>query len=128
MPDRFRSTSSQSTVVVDCQDGQRMDHSDGSFTITLPNVASVHCTRDGDIEGRTPAIRAVIITDLSKVVEHSIARLYDTISHTVHFEGGGVVSYLHGTDGTGYEFNCRNVVFEICETGEVLVIGTFVEE
>ncbi|AXV94648.1 hypothetical protein CJO80_03070 [Ralstonia solanacearum] len=60
-------------------------------------------------------------------MKHSITRLYDTVSHTVHLEGGGVVSYLHGIDGRGYEFTCRNVVFEICEAGQVLVLGTFVE-
>ncbi|NKF90284.1 hypothetical protein GO286_02518 [Ralstonia solanacearum] len=103
-----------------------MDYPDGSFTITLPSVATVHCSRDGDIEGRAPAIRAVTIADLSKVVKHSITRLYDTVSHTVHLEGGGVVSYLHDVDGNGFEFNCRNVVFEICEAGQVLVLGTFV--
>jgi hypothetical protein len=46
----------------------------------------------------------------------------------VHFAGGGVVSYLHGVDGTGFEFNCRNVVFEISEAGQVLVLGTYIEQ
>lgn len=111
-------------ATVDCQGGQRIVNSDGSYTVTLPGVASVQCSHDGDIEALAPVIRAVTIADLSKVVEHSITRLYNTVSHTVHLEGGGVVTYLHGTDGSGYEFNCRNVVFEICEAGQVLVLGT----
>lgn len=128
MPDRSDPPSPHSRAAVDCQGGQRMDYPDGSFMVTLPGVATVHCSRDGDIDGRTPAIRAVTIADLSKVVKHSIIRLYDTVSHTVHFAGGGVVSYLHGVDGTGFEFNCRNVVFEISAAGQVLVLGTYIEQ
>jgi len=44
---------------------------DGSYTVTVPNVATLHCPCDDDINVRTPAIRAVTIADLSKVVEHS---------------------------------------------------------
>lgn len=101
---------------------------DGSYTVTVPSVATVHVSREDDIDIRTPVIRAVTIADLSKVVEHSITRVYDTVSHTVHFEGGGVASFLHGTDGSGYEFNCRNVVFEIGESGQILLLGTFEEK
>lgn len=124
MPEQPEPHSMHPRPAVDCQGGQRTDNPDGSYTVTLPGVASVHCSHDGDIEAKAPTIRAVTIADLSKVVEHNIMRLYDTVSHTVRFEGGGVVSYLHGVDGSGYEFNCRNVVFEICEAGQVLVLGT----
>ncbi|CAJ4482322.1 Uncharacterised protein [Burkholderia pseudomallei] len=124
MPEQSESPSGQWRPAIDCQGGHWEVNPDGSYAVTLPGVASVHCSHDGDIEAQAPAIRAVTIADLSKVVKHSITRLYDTVSHTVHLEGGGVVSYLHGSDGSGYEFNCRNVVFEICESGQVLVLGT----
>lgn len=127
MPEHPKSKSTDAGSEGECQCGRWVLNPDGSYTVTVPNVATLHCPCDDDINVRTPVIRAVTIADLSKVVEHSITRVYDTVSHTVHFEGGGVASFLHGTDGSGYEFNCRNVVFEVGESGQILVLGTFEE-
>lgn len=80
MPEQPEPHSMHPRPAVDCQAGQRTDNPDGSYTVTLPGVASVHCSRDGDIEAKAPTIRAVTIADLSKVVEHNITRLYDTVS------------------------------------------------
>lgn len=64
---------------MDCQGGHWAHKPDGGYTVTLAGVASVQCSKDGDIEAMAPVIRAVTIADLSQVVEHSITRLYDTV-------------------------------------------------
>ena len=66
MPDRSDPPSPHSRAAVDCQGGQRMDYPDGSFMVTLPGVATVHCSRDGDITGGRRLSASVTIADLSK--------------------------------------------------------------
>ncbi len=105
-------------------DGLRVDNPDGGYTVTNPNGVSIDCQPDGTIEGQLPVIRTVRVMDISKVVRHDIARVFDTVSHTLHFEGGGVVSYMHARNGRGYEFTGHHVVVEADKDGHVMVHGS----
>ncbi|RIJ85172.1 hypothetical protein RSP822_17190 [Ralstonia solanacearum] len=109
---------------VHIQEGVRVEHADGSYTVTHAGGISVSHRADGNIEGKLPVIRALCVADISKVVRHDIARVFDTVSHTLHFEGGGVLSYMHGTNGQGYEFSGHNVHVVADKDGRVTVYGT----
>lgn len=110
--------------VVHIQDGVRIEHDDGGYTVTNPDGIAVSCGPDGSIDGRLPVIRALSVADISRVTQHNIARVFDTVSHTLHFEGGGVLSYMHSTSGEGYEFSGHNVCVEMNSEGVVIVHGT----
>lgn len=79
---------------------------------------------DGNIEGRIPSIHAVAVLDISKVTRHVIAHVYDTISHTLHFVGGGTLSYLHALNGHGYEISGHNITVRVSPDGGVIVLGS----
>jgi len=117
------STSSRRDVVY-IQDGVRIEHDDGGYSVTNPNGIAVSCGPDGSIEGKLPVIRALSVADISRVTQHHIARVFDTVSHTFHFEGGGVLSYMHSSSGEGYEFSGHNVYVEMSRDGVVIVHGT----
>ncbi|AEG71775.1 hypothetical protein [Ralstonia solanacearum] len=104
--------------------GLRIDHPDGGYTVTNPGGVSLDYQADGSIEGELPMIRSLCVVDISKVVRHDIARVFDTVSHTLHFEGGGVLSYMHGSDGRGYEFSGHKVLVQADKDGHVMVHGT----
>ncbi|QCX51469.1 hypothetical protein [Ralstonia pseudosolanacearum] len=108
-------------------DGVRIDNPDGGYTVTNPNGVSLDYQPDGSIEGQIPVIRALRVQDIAKVVRHDIARVFDTVSHTLHFEGGGVLSYLHASNGRGYEFSGHNVFVQADKDGCVIVYGTCTE-
>lgn len=96
----------------------------GGYTVTNPDGIAVSCGPDGSIEGKLPVIRALSVADISKVIRHNIVQVFDTVSHTLHFDGGGVLPYMHSTSGEGYEFNGHKVCFEMNSNGVVIVHGT----
>jgi hypothetical protein len=124
MSDQHEPSPSSPRDVVYIRGGLRVDEPDGGYSVTSPSGISVSYRADGDIEGMLPVIRALSVADISKVIRHNIARVYETVSHTLHFEGGGVLSYMHSTSGQGYEFRGHNVCVEMDSDGMVIVYGT----
>ncbi|WP_431068274.1 hypothetical protein [Ralstonia holmesii] len=124
MPHEDKPSTSNPRDVVYIQDGVRIENDDGGYTVTNRDGVVVSCGPDGSIDGKLPVIRALSVADISRVTQHSIARVFDTVSHTLHFEGGGVLSYMHSSTGEGYEFSGRNVYVEMSSDGVVIVHGT----
>ncbi|AXV99185.1 hypothetical protein DOT66_23515 [Ralstonia pseudosolanacearum] len=105
-------------------DGVRVDHPDGGYTVTNQSGVSIDYQSDGAIKGQMPVIRTLCVQDIAKVVRHDIARVFDTVSHTLHFEGGGVLSYMHASNGRGYELHGHKVLVQTDKDGHVIVHGT----
>jgi hypothetical protein len=102
----------------------RTFHPDGSYSVVGPSGDHYQVSALGNIEGDVPSILRVRIEDLALVIRHDIVPLYQTVSHTLHFVGGGVFSYLHWHRGTGITVRSRNVM--CCKTadGILIVYGT----
>lgn len=64
------------------------------------------------------------IANLALVERHAVSEVYDTVSHTVHFVGGGVLSYLHMRSGRGVELHGWNIQFLTQTDGGISVLGT----
>jgi hypothetical protein len=73
-------------------------------------------------------IRRVQIEDLSRVLRHEITQTFETTSHTLHFAGGGVFSYLHRRNGSGMSIESRNILFGTLADGVIVVCGTCRDE
>ncbi|QGS31486.1 hypothetical protein [Cupriavidus metallidurans] len=97
---------------------------DGGYTMPTGDGLSVRRLPNGNIEGNVPSIRMLTIADVSQVERHDIAHVYDTVSHTLHFAGGGVLSYMHAVNGRGYEISGRCVHLEASPDGTIVVFGT----
>ncbi|GMG92744.1 hypothetical protein SGO26_17800 [Cupriavidus metallidurans] len=104
--------------------GQRRADPDGGYTVPTGDGLSVRQLPNGNIEGEVPSIRMLTIADVSQVERHDIAHVYDTVSHTLHFAGGGVLSYMHAVNGCGYEISGRCVHLEVSPDGTIVVFGT----
>ena len=124
MPHKDEPSTSNRRDVVYIRGGVRIEHDDGGYTVTNPDGIAVSCGPDGNIDGKLPVIRALSVADISLVTHHNIARVFDTVSHTLHFEGGGVLSYMHSTSGQGYELSGHNVYVEMGSDGVVIVHGS----
>ena len=117
-----------SMTPVDIPGGVRTDFPDGSHLIESPAGEKYLISELGDISGNVPVIRRVQIEDLSRVLRHEIAQVYETTSHTLHFAGGGVFSYMHRRGGSGISIESRNILFRTLPDGVIIVCGTCREE
>lgn len=111
-------------TVVEIPGGQRTDFPDGSHLIEGPEGDKYLVTETGDVSATIPEIRCVKIDDLSLVLLHQIAHVHETTSHTLHFVGGGVFSYLHHRDGRGMSIQANCVLFRTLPGGVIVVCGT----
>ena len=68
-----------------------------------------------------PFIRSVGIPHLEQVAEHRINHVFDTVSHIVHFNGGGVLCYSYAKSGELIEFSVKNLSIRITQKNEILV-------
>ncbi|MFL9999177.1 hypothetical protein PQR34_48195 [Paraburkholderia sediminicola] len=105
--------------------GVRTDFPDGSHLVEGPDGDKFLVSESGSINGNVPFIRRVQIEDLSRVLSHHIAHVHDTTSHTLHFVGGGVLSYLHLRNGSGMSIKGNNILFRTLPDGVILVCGTY---
>ncbi|UOB56988.1 hypothetical protein MRS60_07775 [Burkholderia pyrrocinia] len=108
---------------VDIPGGKRMDFPDGSYVCVGPNGERFLVSEAGNISANLPFIRHLQIHDVSQVVRHEIVQIHETISHTVHFSGGGVLGYLHWRDGRGISLEGYNIDCRLLPEGIVLVLG-----
>ena len=104
--------------------GVHTDFPDGSHLVEGPDGDRYLVSESGDINATLPIIRRVQIDDLSQVVSHQIAQVHDTTSHTLHFAGGGVFSYLHHRDGRGMSIHGRQIVCRPLAGGVIMVCGS----
>jgi hypothetical protein len=113
-----RLTAAPLTTFVDVPGGQRTDFPDGSHLIVGPEGEKYLVHESGDISATIPEIRRVQIDDLSLVMLHEIAHVHETTSHTLHFVGGGVFSYLHHRDGRGMSIQANRVLCRMLPGGQ----------
>ncbi|KVO33806.1 hypothetical protein WJ85_08535 [Burkholderia ubonensis] len=109
---------------VDIPGGTRTDFPDGSHLVEGPEGDRYIVSESGDINATVPEIRRVQIDDLSLILRHEIAHVHETTSHTLHFVGGGVFSYLHHRDGHGMSIQANRIVFRTLPGGVIVVCGT----
>ena len=109
---------------VDIPGSTRTDFPDGSHLVEGPEGDKYLVSEAGDINATVPEIRQVQIDDLSQVQRHEIAHVHETISHTLHFIGGGVFSFLHHRDGRGMSVQAKRVLFRTLPGGVIIVCGT----
>ncbi len=57
------------------------------------------------------------VADISQITQHDIAHVYDTASHTLHFVGGGTLSYMHARNGSGYEISGHRIDLHVFAQG-----------
>ncbi len=91
-------TPSSPQDAVHLQGGWRTNDPGGGYTVSAKCGTTLRHLPDGNIEGRMPSIHAVAVLDLSKVTRHVIVHVYDTISHTLHFVGGGTLAMVTATN------------------------------
>ncbi|WP_199544943.1 hypothetical protein [Paraburkholderia kururiensis] len=109
---------------VDIPGGTRTDFPDGSHLVEGPEGDKYLVSEAGDITATVPEIRRVQIDDLSLVLRHEIAHVHETTSHTLHFAGGGVFSYLHHRNGRGMSIQANRVLFRTLPGGVIIVCST----
>lgn len=102
----------------------RIDFPDGSHLIEGPEGDRYLVSESGEINATVPEIRRVQIDDLSRILRHEIAHVHETTSHTLHFIGGGVFSYLHHRDGRGMSIHANRIVFRTRPGGVIAVCGS----
>lgn len=112
-------------TVVDIPGGVRTDFPNGSYLIEGPDGSKYLVSESGEISITMPMIRCVRIENLAQVVRHDIAVVYDTISHTLHFAGGGVFSYLHKRDGDSMSIQSHNIQMRTLQESVLVVCGTY---
>lgn len=115
-------------TVVDIPGGVRTDFPNGSYLIEGPDGAKYLVSESGEVNGTLPVIQRVQIDDLAQVQQHAIAVVYDTTSHTLHFCGGGVFSFLHKRDGSGMSIQSHNIRMRTLPDGVLVVCGTHQDE
>ncbi|MGT0244776.1 hypothetical protein [Burkholderia pyrrocinia] len=109
---------------VDIPGSTRTDFPDGSHLIEGPEGDRYLVSESGEINATVPEIRRVQIDDLSLILRHEIAHVHETTSHTLHFVGGGVFSYLHHRDGRGMSIHANRIVFRTRPGGVIAVCGS----
>ena len=102
----------------------RTDFPDGSHLVEGPGGDKYLVSEAGDVNATVPENRQVQIDDLSQVLRHEIAHVHETTSHTLHFIGGGVFSFLHHRDGRGMSVQAKRVLFRTLPGGVIIVCGT----
>lgn len=103
---------------------KRTDFPDGSHLIEGPDGERYLVSESGEINATVPEIRRVQIDDLSLILRHEIAHVHETTSHTLHFVGGGVFSYLHQRGGPGMSIHANRIVFRTLPGGAIVVCGS----
>jgi hypothetical protein len=108
---------------IDIPGGKRTEFPDGSQLIEGPNGQKHLLSEDGSINSTVPLIRQVQVGDLAQVTRHEIFNTPDTTSHTLHFIGGGVFSYLHYRNGDGVSFRGNHVMLHEPSEGVFVISG-----
>ncbi|KWA81694.1 hypothetical protein WL30_24595 [Burkholderia ubonensis] len=124
MTGQTRTNSAPVRTFVEIPGGTRTDFPDGSHLVEGPEGDKYLVSEAGDITATIPEIRRVQIDDLSLVLRHEIVYVHETMSHTLHFAGGGVFSYLHHRNGRGMSIQANRVLFHTLPGGVIIVCGT----
>lgn len=102
----------------------RSRNADGSYTVTEPSGERYRVSATGDIDGDIPGIHRVQVQDVALIIRHDVTPVFQTVSHTLHFLGGGVLSYLCWNHAKGITIQTKNIA--CCKTadGVFIVDGT----
>jgi hypothetical protein len=79
------------------------------------------CLRDGDVELMLECVNAVTVADLRWVEQHTITRVFDSVSHFIRFVGGGELRFAFSLEGDLLELSGEHVAMSISPDGETLV-------
>ncbi|MFP6560600.1 hypothetical protein WJ542_20195 [Paraburkholderia sp. B3] len=102
----------------------RTDFPDGSYLIEGRDGEKIIVSETGAVNAHIPKIERVEIQNLATVLRHEIACTQDTTSHTLHFAGGGVFSYLHHRSGSGMSIQGNCIAIDTRPGGIFVVVGT----
>jgi hypothetical protein len=110
-------------AVVNVPGAKRTDFPDGSQLFEGPDGDKFLVSETGDISATMPFISQVQIEDIARVTSHEIVQMQDTTSHTLHFVGGGVFSYLHHRNGNGISIQAHRIMWRTLPGGVIIVQG-----
>jgi hypothetical protein len=97
------------------------DFPDGSQLIEGLEGDKYIIAENGEVSATMPEIRQIQIDSLADVARHDIVTFHDTVSHTLHFAGGGVFSYLHNRNGLGISLEWKRMTIRPLGSGVILV-------
>lgn len=86
------------------------------------SVGNLHVHLGGkDSEVTLECVGAVTVADLQWVEQHTITRLFDSVSHFIRFVGGGELRFAFNHAGDLLELSGEAVAMSIMDEGETLV-------
>lgn len=99
--------------------------------VALPDDAVVRLDHEGiemHVDGGSlditfEYVKAVTVADLAWVEEHTITRVFDTVSHFVRFVGGGQLRFAFSFDGDLLELSSDGASLTVSPDGQTLVFG-----
>jgi hypothetical protein len=99
-------------------------NADGGYTVARPSGEQYRVSATGDIDGDIPGLLRVQVQDVTLIVRHDVISVFETASHTLHFVGGGVLSYWCWKHAIGITLQTKNIA--CCKTadGILIVSGT----
>ena len=100
-------------VIVNEAEGATVHGVDGSTWITRP---------DGSQEISHPAVDRIEIHDLLTVSDLRINKVFQTISHTFYFCGGGTLSFVTDATGKIIEIHAKKVGYRTDKRTQVMTI------
>ena len=84
-------------------------------------------TRNGELILKLPGRTRVQINDVALLLDHTSVRVHQTISHTMKFRFGGVLSYLVDDAQTMMEAHVKDLRVATDEPGVLKVLGCTAE-
>jgi hypothetical protein len=99
-------------------------HFDGSYTVVGSSGERYRVSASGDIDGDFPGFSRVQVQDVALIVRHDVTSIFQTVSHTLHFVGGGLLSYSCWSHATGISIQTKNITCCKTDEGVFIVSGT----
>ncbi len=111
-----------SDPIVEANDAGRIRIAAPSGGIVSGTLDGQHiCLKDGDVELTLESVNAVTVADLRWVEQHTITRVFDSVSHFIRFVGGGELRFAFSFEGDLLELSGEHVAMSISPDGETLV-------
>lgn len=85
------------------------------------------CLKGANLELTLESVNAVTVADLTWVEQHTITRVFDSVSHFIRFIGGGELRFAFSFAGDLLELSAERVGMKITPDGETLIFWPLLE-
>lgn len=85
------------------------------------------CLSRNDIELTLECVQAVTVADLRWVEQHTITRVFDSVSHFIRLVGGGELHFAFSFAGDLLELSAERAEMSITADGQTLIFGPLSE-